>query len=84
MKKTKFECVFCSKGTNYFDSRVGYVCAKCLGEYEAGQPYKPYPVPYYPNPYDPHYYPYWTSSLHYSTIAEIVFGNSPYEKLTTG
>jgi len=33
-KKTKNGCIFCGKKTNYYTPELGYVCAKCLGEYK--------------------------------------------------
>jgi len=30
----KEKCVFCGEPTNYYRIGIGYICAKCLGEYE--------------------------------------------------
>ena len=33
-KKIKNKCVFCGRKTDYFYPRIGYICPRCLGEYE--------------------------------------------------
>ena len=32
--ETPHKCVFCGKPTEYYKPGIGYICAKCLGEYE--------------------------------------------------
>jgi len=36
-KQKKNKCVFCGKPTEYYKPGIGYICAKCLGEYEGAR-----------------------------------------------
>ena len=36
-KQKKNKCVFCGKPTEYYKPEIGYICAKCLGEYEGAK-----------------------------------------------
>jgi len=36
-KKIKNNCVFCGRKTNYNYPGIGYICPKCLGEYEGAR-----------------------------------------------
>ena len=60
-EETPHKCVFCGKPTEYYRAGIGYICAKCLGEYEGARlgelcrrSIEPTPItPWHPSWYPP-------------------------------